>query len=440
MTEARAVAVLLAALALSGCSGWLGGSEEEKLAGERVSILDSVSVPSPDAQVANVAVTLPEQRANANWSQEGGEPGHAVRHAAASGGFAALWRGDAGAGTGGGGKILGQPVISGGRVFTIDAEATVSAFDAGNGDPLWQASLVREGDDDEGILGGGLAVAAGRVFATTGFSHVISLSAEDGAEIWRKALNAPLRAAPTVSGGRVFVLTVADELFALDAGDGRELWSYPGLSEAARLVGAAAPAAGSGIVVAPYSSGEIAALRVENGRVVWTESLAAVRRSDAVSSLAHIRGWPVIDRGVVYVVSHAGRTMAVDLRTGNRLWVAPVGGVHGPWAAGDFVYVMTGTAALVCLTRRGGLVRWVRQLPRYEDEEDREGEILWTGPVLAGGRLVVANSNGEILFLSPRDGEVAGRAEAPGPVLISPAVAGETLYVLTEDASLIALR
>ncbi len=440
MTESRAVVILLAVLALSGCSGWFGESEEDKLAGERVSILDRIGVPSPDGQVANVAVTLPDQRVNANWPQEGGEPGHAMRHVAASGEFAALWSGDAGAGSGGGAKILGQPVISGGRVFTIDADAAVSAFDAGSGDVLWRVTLVRDDDDDDGILGGGLAVAQGRVFATTGFSHVVSLSAADGTEIWRRALNAPLRAAPTVSNGRVFVLTVADQLFALDAGDGSELWNYPGLSEVARLVGAAAPAAGSGVVVAPYSSGEVAALRVENGRVVWTESLAAVRRSDAITSLAHIRGWPVIDRGVVYVVSHAGRTMAVDLRTGGRLWVARVGGVHGPWVAGDFVYVMTGEAALVCLTRRGGLVRWVKQLPRYEDEKDREDEILWTGPVLAGGRLVVANSNGEILLLSPRDGEIVGRAAAPGPVLIPPAVAGETLFVLTENALLTALR
>ena len=203
--------------------------------------------------------------------------------------------------------------------------------------------------------------------------------------------NGPIRAAPAVWAGRVFVVTTNNEIFALAADDGRVLWTYSGLSEVAGLVGAATPAVDSGVVVVPYSSGEVAALRVENGRQVWIESLTALRRSDAVTANSHIRGRPVIDRGIVYIVGNSNRMAAVDLRTGIRLWEVPIGGRNGAWVAGDFIYVMTRNAELVCLTRRGG-VRWIAQLPRFEDEEDQEGPVLWSGPVLAGDRLLVGST------------------------------------------------
>ena len=129
-----------------------------------------------------------------------------------------------------------------------------------------------------------------------------------------------------------------------------------------------------------YSSGEIVALRLENGRVVWSDSLTALRRTDPVSTLAHIRGRPVIDRGRVVASSNSGRTVAIDLRTGSRLWEQGFGSTYGAWVAGEFIYLMSTNGEIVCLARLNGGIRWVRQLQRFEDEEDKEKPIFWSGP------------------------------------------------------------
>jgi outer membrane protein assembly factor BamB len=290
------------------------------------------------------------------------------------------------------------------------------------------------------MLGGGVAFDGGRLYATTGFAEVFALDAGSGKTIWRRRLTNPIRAAPTVRDGRVFVITIANELFALNAGDGKTLWQHSGLSETAGLVGGASPAVDAGIVVAPFTSGEIVALRVENGRVVWSDTLSALRRTDPVTSLAHVRGRPVIDRGYVLVVGNSGRMVAIDLRTGNRLWEQAIGGVHGPWVAGDFVFVVTNDSQLVCLSRRDGRVRWIRPLQQFEDEEDRLDPIRWAGPVLAGDRLLVGGTNGQVWSVSPYTGKLLGWIEVSGPLLIAPVVANQTVYLLTDDAELIALR
>ena len=194
------------------------------------------------------------------------------------------------------------------------------------------------------------------------------------------------------------------------------------------------------MVVVPYSSGEVVALRVENGRQVWTEALAALRSSDGVTAISHIRGRPVIDRGIVYVVSNANRTAAIDLRTGTRLWEVAIGGRNGAWVAGDFIYVLSRNAELVCLTRRGGRVRWISQLPRFKDQKDYEGSILWTGPTLVGDRLLIGNSEEEVWSVSPYTGKVLGSIKVEGPVLLPLVAAQETIYVLTDEADLISFR
>ena len=433
------VAGVSALLVLTGCEGWLGGSSEKPLPGRRISVLTLESTLTPDPRVADLAVRLPRPMANRDWPQAGGTANHAMHHLSAKGKLEPLWTSSIGAGSDDDGQLLAQPVVANKRIFTMDVKADVRAFDADTGAEIWRRTLESEIDDD-GTLGGGLAVHGDSLFATTGFGQVFALDAASGKEIWRRATSGPLRAPPTVFGGRVFVVTMANELYALDAGTGRVLWTYVGITESVGLVGAASPAVQGSVVVAPFTSGEVVALRVENGRQVWSESLTALRRANPVASMAHIRGRPVIDRDRVFITGNSGRTVAVDLRTGNRLWERPIGGVHGPWVVGDFIYVLSSDGELVCLTRRDGAVRWVRTLQRYENEEDKERRIVWTGPVVASDRVIVAGSNREIWSISPYSGKLLGRIKAPGPILISPVVANETFYFLTEDAELVALR
>jgi outer membrane protein assembly factor BamB len=431
--------LLLLPLALAGCGGWFGGDNQKPLPGERISVMVFERNLEADPRLSDLAVRLPRPIANADWPQEGGLPNHAMHHLSAKGPLAKIWSVDIGEGSDDETQLLAQPVIAGGRIYTLDVEAELRVWDAATGDRVWRKALKPK-DDDEGILGAGVAVAYGKLYVTTGFADVIALNAADGRELWRRRVNGPIRTAPTVFGGRVYVVTIANELHALDADDGRLLWTHVGITEVAGLLGGASPAVEGSTVVAAFSSGELVALRAENGREVWTDSLTAVRRFDPISTIAHIRGRPVIDGGQVIATANSGRTVAIDLRSGGRVWERSVGSSHSAWVAGDFVFLTSTSGELVCLARRTGGIRWVRQMQVFEDEEDREGPMVWTGPVLAGDRLLLGNNLGELWSVSPYDGKLLGRVEVSGNVFIPPAVAGDTVYVLTDKANLYAFK
>ncbi len=435
---ARTALVCGVALALAGC-GWMGTSDTPPLPGQRISVLTLDSSLTPDARVADLEVRLPRPEPNENWPQPGGFPNHAMHHLAVGGELKRLWRASIGEGSDSDSVLLAQPVVAGGRVYTLDTKATVSAFAMDTGERLWRREL-RQRDESDGPLGGGVAFADGRLFVTTGFAVAFALDAADGKELWRRAVSGPMRAGPTVYGGRVFAITIANQVHALGVGDGKEDWTQSGTSETAGLMGGASPAADDGIVVVPYSSGELFALRAGNGRVLWSDSLSSVRRTDPVSALAHIRGAPVIDDGRVYAISHSGRMAAFDLTSGRRVWERQIGGTQKPWLAGDFIYVLSTSGELVCLLRRDGRVRWVRALERFQDPKEKSEPITWVGPVLAGDRLLVAGSNRDVWSISPYTGRLMGRIRLPRGTLIPPVIADQTVLFLTDGAELIALR
>lgn len=426
-------------LLLGGCGGWFGESEEPPLPGTRVSVLLYEGDLSPDPRIADQAVELPPAYRNASWAQVGGGALHAVGHVAGPSDFARpAMRFSIGAGAGKYRPLMSEPVVARDRVFTMDSEYHVSAHDAEKGKRIWQTHLKVPGRDGE-AFGGGIAYDQGRIYATTGFETVAALDAEDGKIVWTAKVPGPMRAAPLAMEGQVFVVTVDNQLIALDAATGERQWRHAGFAETTALLGSAAPAGVDGNVIVPYSSGEVFALRAVNGRPTWSDNLAAVRRVDAASALADIRALPVTDGSLVYAVSHSGRMVAIDLRTGARVWERSVGGVRTPWIAGEWIFVLTNEAQIVCLSRREGRVRWVTQIDMYEKPKDMEGPIHWIGPMAVGGRLLVLGSHGRGLSVDPSDGAILATFRLPDQVMAA-AVAEGTVYLQTQGADLLAYR
>ena len=426
---------------LSGCDlNPFGGDDDEVLPGTRVSVLALERTLRPDLNAVDTQIVLPAPEDTAVWTQAGGLSHHAMHHMVIGPTPSLAWRSDAGTGSGKRNRTLGEPVVADGHVFVLDAKANAMAFNARMGDRIWRRVLVPKNEKDGNFLGGGLAYEEGLIFATTGFAEVFAINARTGRDVWRTKVSTPIRSAPTVSGGRVFVTTVDNQVISLAAKNGQRLWSYSGVSSQTILLGGGSPAVDGGVVIAPFTNGEIAALRVDNGAVLWSDSVIAVRRTEAAASLTDISGRPVIDRGRVYAVGHSGILVSIDLRTGQRVWDVPVPGVYQPWIAGDFLYATTINSEVVCVDVRTGQIRWGTQLRRWEDPDDQEDRLIWTGPSIASDRVIVVGSNEEALSLSPYNGGVLGTLKLRSSTTIAPVFANKTMYIYDESGDLLAYR
>lgn len=385
-------------------------------------------------------VDLPTAYVNVIWSQPGGYPTHAMQHTQASGPLNVAWRQSFGEGSDNDRRLIARPVVADGRIYSIDANGTVFAHSADNGSRLWSRRLEGPNRRDRMSFGGAVAYDNGRVYAHSGFNYFVALDADTGSEVWRAQTLVPFHGAPTVADGRIFVTSDDNELIAIEADTGNVMWTYQGIVETARLLTAPSPAVLGDLVVAPFASGELIALRVQNGNPIWSDSLTGATGMTALSDINDVAGSPVIMDNTVYAMSHSGLLAAISLRTGERLWTQPAGSAHAPWVAGDYLFITTREAEIVCLNRHDGRVLWITQLDLFENPNKRRNRIAWTGPVLAGGRVFVASSDGQARILNAFDGTIIREMDLRDDVFVGPVIANETVYVLTDEARLIALR
>lgn len=440
----RSLALPLAiglALGLSGCGVFGGkGGPKTPTVGNRVPILSRIeSGAKVDPALASVAVILPPMETNPNWAQAGGTPNKAYGHLALAEAPSRVWTATI-SGSSGKRRLAAAPVIGDGKLYVMDTEGLVSAFNAASGQRLWSKSFSIEGDGASAEFGGGVSYDADRVYVTTGVGEVAALEAATGNQIWKVKPAGPLRGSPTIAFNAVYVMTQNNELHALNAADGKVLWNESGSQGQAGVFGVAAPAAGQGTVIAGYSTGELVAYRYENGRTLWSDALARTSISTRVGILTDVDADPIIDRGRVFALGQGGRMAAYELVSGQRIWELNLAGISTPAVAGDWVFTLTDDAKLLCIARTSGKVRWLTQLTRYENAEKRKNPVFWTGPVLAGNRLWIADSRGNLSWANVTDGTVSKFTELGEGVSLAPVVANGTLYVLDDGGKITAFR
>jgi len=437
----RVAVMIAAALAASGCGVFKKGKKTNTpVLGQRVAVLTGENDVAVDPATASLPMSLPEATANSDWTQSGGNAGKSMGHLALGSALTTAFTVQGGRGSTLTARLAAAPIVAGGHVYVIDTLGTVRAFDGRTGAQLWASQTPADRGGEASLYGGGIAYDQGRIYATNGLGYVVALDERNGGLVWKVRPGGPLRGSPTVANDALYVMSQDNQIYSLKESDGSTNWSQAASLEVAGVFGSASPAVGQGTVVAGFSSGELNAYRYENGREVWQDALQRTSIRTSVSTLNDIDADPVVDSGQVIAVGQGGRMVALDLITGQRLWELNLAGISTPWLAGDWIFVVTDDGKLMCVYRQNGHIRWINQLPQFQKPKSKKGQIEYSGPVLAGGRLIVTGSNGAMIYVDPMTGAFQSQSSIGAGVSLQPVVANSTLYVLDDRGRLNAFR
>ena len=426
----RFVVLTIAALAVSGCGIFKKGTAKTPVLGERVAVLAVEQDVAVDPATAALPMSLPEPVANTEWGQSGGNASKSMGHLAVGQSLGQAWAVSIGKGGDVRARLAGGPVVGDGRVYTIDTQATVRAFDAQTGATVWSTQFGVEKGNNASLFGGGVSFDNGRIYATNGLGYVAALDARNGGIVWQVHPTGPLRGSPTVVGDNVYVITQDNQIYSLKASDGSTAWSQAAALEIAGVFGSASPAAAQGTVVAGFSSGELNAYRYENGRLVWQDQLARTSIRTSVASISDVDADPVIDGGQVFAVGQGGRMVAIDLLTGQRQWELNIAGICDAVGRGRLGLCRDRRRQADCGSaneRQDPLDRAAPRFPQCEEEarSDRlfgPGSRRWTPDRRQLGRHFDQRRSGKRLVPEPdehprADQSVADRRE---PDLVHP--------------------
>ncbi|MCK0139073.1 PQQ-like beta-propeller repeat protein [Aliiroseovarius sp. F47248L] len=449
MKFTHSAALLVSLSLLSACSQqeYILPGEREDLRSLNPQTMDAAelseaaaAVEGPDRADRAQPISLPAVVNHSSWTHLGGSLTHRVQHPALSPAPKLLFAASIGQGNDRKHRITAEPVVANGRVFTLDSRAQVVATSTA-GATLWSRDLTPPSDRSDDASGGGLAYADGTIYVTSGFGLVSALDAATGRVKWQQKMDASGSGAPALSGGLVYVVSRDNSAWAIEAANGRVKWRLSGTPSQDGVVGVSSPAVTDRLVLLPFASGEVVAALKKGGARTWSSLIAGERAGRGYSIVTDITGEPVVKDGVIFTGNPVGRTVAIDL-SGERLWTAKEGAVSPVWVTGGSVFLVSDEAQLVRLDAKTGERIWGVPLPYYTKSKNRKRKAIYAnlGPVLAGGKLWVASSDGVMRGFNPVNGALVGQVAIPGGAATRPVVVNGTAYLVSRDGKLLALR
>ncbi|MDB2453471.1 PQQ-like beta-propeller repeat protein [Planktomarina temperata] len=421
-----------------GCS-----NSDPRLQGERELLDGTVFVETGARFLAEDLpdLRLPSPQPVPAWTHQGGNAQHIAAHAELPSELTLSWSRRIGAGDGKRHQISAAPVAQGGQVYTLDSQSMVTAIDE-TGTILWQSELGKSSDALKDASGGGLAVGGTQLFVTTGFGTVVALDTASGAELWTQDLASYGGASPTVYDDLLYIAARDGAAWAIDTSNGRIKWQVAGPTVAASHTGGPGPAVSDKYAVFPFGTGDVLASFRKGGLRSWSSGLSGARLGLASTQVRDLTGQPVIEGSSVYLASSAGRMAAVDLNTGLRIWTAKQGSQGHILVAGGAVFAVSDAGNLIRLSKDDGALIWSTPLPKFTEKSVKSRAKIHAhyGPILAGGRLILASSDGLIRQFNPADGTLITTVDLPSGAASAPIVVNGTLYVLSTKGDLLAFR
>jgi outer membrane protein assembly factor BamB len=317
------------------------------------------------------------------------------------------------------------PFLAGERVFVADRSGAVRAYTLDKGRQLWDSKT-------RVAISAGPGVGDGLVVVGSSDADLIALDAETGEPRWRTSVSSEVLSVPLIYRGIVVVQTVDGNLAGLDAASGERLWIQGRTVPVLTLRGTSTALVEGGAVIAGFANGKLTALDIRSGAPLWEAVVAVPSGRSELQRMVDVDANPVVRDGVLYVVSFQGQMAAVGLQNGRLLWNRDMSAYAGIAVDSAQVYVSDENSEVWALDRDSGASLWKQGALRRR---------ALTGPTVAGGYVVVGDYAGYVHLLSRLDGSIAGREKVDSKgILASPVVLGDRLLVLGAGGKLVLYR
>ena len=310
-------------------------------------------------------------------------------------------------------------------IYAADHKGMLMAVDANSGSKRWEIKTKLPFTGGPGISGELLLMG-------TQDGEVYAFDATSGTQLWSATVTSEILAAPSEADGIVVVRCIDGRVFGLDADTGRRVWIYDHSVPLLSLRGNAPPLLRAGVVFIGYDGGQVVALRLDDGTLMWEQTLVTAEGRTELERLSDIDGQMVFIASDLLVSSYKNRLASLAADSGRLLWFKDISSASGVAVDRVNLAVSDRDGNLWLVDRRNGAEFW------KNDQMLRRG---LTRPAIYGSFVVVGDQEGYLHWINISDGMFAARDKVGGKGFSGPPlVVGNTLYVMTKKGELVAYR
>ncbi len=430
--------LLLPIIFLNNCGtrDFFGFQEPEvKLEGERVSILKNISGKDKKA-ISSSKIIINDPEVNLEWSQSHNSPTHLAKNYKSKSNFSSFKRLISGYAEEAESKILAQPIVKNKAIFFIDAKSIIYSYHLEDRKLIWKKAVTKLNENNHNI-GGGLALHNNRVFVNSPYGEVIAFDMQNGKIIWKKNVFGPLRSSPLIYNNKIFSLTLDNRLIVIDPDNGDTLWEHEGVQSTTTIMGSPKVAADDNILIVPYSNGEFYGLNYSNGLVLWKDSFLNIEKAETSNAFTDIDANPVIVNNMVILASSVGKIMALDKRTGNRLWVKDINTTQTPVVHQNSIFIIDSNKEILNIDLKNGNLRWITKIDPILSKDYYN---IWYAPVLIDNKLLIVGGDKKLLIVNPINGKIELIKNLPSLPASSPLVAEQKVFLMLRNADIITIE
>ena len=327
---------------------------------------------------------------------------------------------------------ISAPVFSHNNIYILDGRANLYSFNL-DGTKNWVISLSPLEEKKQNTHhSGGIAIDKNNLYVATGFGEIFSIDLA-GSIKWKKRFDSPFRGAPIYTNNKIFIVNSGDLAIAINK-KGETIWTLEGATRPTLLTKGVSPALKNNKLILPFSSGQLAAVRPNNGSEIWKTSFDRGNKGESYSVIGDFGGSPVIKSNVVFALSSSGQLLALNLTNGNKIWSLPVGSNSTPLINGGSIFVVSTKGKLVRINEKKGKVIWSRNIskPNISDK--------FFGPTLAGNFLWIAGTDGYLRKFNPLTGKQILKYRFGSRALYRPFAVHNRLFIVTKSGKIIAFN
>ncbi|VFP79558.1 Outer membrane protein assembly factor BamB [Candidatus Erwinia haradaeae] len=327
-----------------------------------------------------------------------------------------------------------RPVFFDNIIYSANQNGIITALNTINGKEQWKINLSESinvfSKKTPTFLSGGLTINDSYLYIGTEDATVFAINLRDGSIAWKTTVMGEVLSYPEVSDNLVLVHTGNGILQALNQFNGVVQWSInlDDNTPEFTLHGQSSPSATSGIVIVGGDNGKVSAIMINQGKLIWQQNIAKQKTiPKGINKLSDVDVKPLVINGVVYAVAYNGNLAALDLQSGRVLWNRNIGSIHNMILNINHLFLVDQDDKLIAININNGTNIWQQNylLNRH-----------LTSPVWYRNNLVVGDAKGYLYWINPNNGQLvyAQKVDDAG-FQTSPIVDKNNLFLITQSKS-----
>lgn len=335
-----------------------------------------------------------------------------------------VWSDDIGEGSGE--QLLRlSPVIHDQLVYVASRDGQISAYQLKDGELAWSV-------DTKHVITAGPAVGDNTILIGTRDADVVAYQLADGQSLWSVKVTGEVLSVPEIKQGTAIIRTVDGRLTALNLKNGEKLWDFHKQEPALTLRGTSKPVIYEGQVISGFDNGKLYSIALEDGRLIWSNTVAVPRGRTELERIVDLDADPVVADGVVYAAAYQANIAAISISQGQLLWQRELSSFNGMDINGEHLFVTDNTSQVWSLHVNNGASLWRQDALQYR---------LLTAPVVHRDYIVVGDFEGYLHWLRKDDGKIVARLRGDSKgFAVNPVVAGDMLVSLGKSGELTVFR